>query len=130
MTLLDIADMLADVLDFEDVYAGNIDANKDKCIGVYPPKIAYPQAICVGGKTCTKTNEKRISILIHWTDNPTVAEIRAQEVLERLTDIRAYTAGGYSVCFIKCLSLQSVGRDERGINEYVIDAIIYYERKE
>mgnify|MGYP000807371465 FL=1 len=35
MTLLETADMLADVLGIENVYAGCIDANKDKCIGVY-----------------------------------------------------------------------------------------------
>lgn len=38
MTLLETADMLADVLGIEDVYAGCIDANQDKCIGVYASK--------------------------------------------------------------------------------------------
>ena len=35
MTLLNIADMLSDILDLQDVYAGTIDGNLDKCIGVY-----------------------------------------------------------------------------------------------
>ena len=35
MTLLNIADMLSDILELQDVYAGTIDGNLDKCIGVY-----------------------------------------------------------------------------------------------
>ena len=34
MTLLETADMLADVLGIENVYAGCIDANKDKCLSL------------------------------------------------------------------------------------------------
>ena len=58
MTLLNIADMLGDILTFEDVYAGTIDGNLDKCIGVYNAKTSKPQRICIGGKACTKTLEK------------------------------------------------------------------------
>lgn len=57
MTLLNIADMLSDILDLQDVYAGAIDGNLDKCIGVYNAKTSKPQRICIGGKACTKTLE-------------------------------------------------------------------------
>ena len=130
MTLLDIADMLADVLDFEAIYAGNIDANKDSCIGVYASKNAYPQKMCVGGKACTKTKDKTVTILVHWTDNPTTAEIKSNEILDKLTDVRGYNANDYTVGFFKSKIPQSVGRDDRGICEYVIETTIYYERNE
>ena len=130
MTLLNIADMLSDVLGFEDVYAGTIDGNLDKCIGVYSSKTSKPQRICIGGKACTKTLEKHISVLIHWTDNPTQAEIKAQSVLDILSDIRSYAVGDLTVRYLECKEPVSVGRDERGVCEYVIEAAVYYERNE
>lgn len=128
MTLLEAADMLADVLGIEDVYAGCIDANKDKCIGVYASKNTYPKKISIGGKPFTKTLEKHISVLIHWTDNPTTAESAANEILDKLTDVHGYTAGGHTVGFLSCSEAHNAGRDERGICEYVIDVTVYYER--
>lgn len=130
MNLLNIADMLGDILTFEDVYAGTIDGNLDKCIGVYSSRSSKPQRICVGGKACTKTLEKHISVLIHWTDNPTQAEEKAQSVLDNISDIRQYKADGFTVKYLECREPASVGRDERGICEYVIEATVYYERNE
>lgn len=129
LTLLNIADMLADVLNFEDVYAGNLNANLDRCIGVYNDKNSGKNPICIGGKTCTKTLEKPISILIHWTDNPTFAEQKTNEILDSITDIRNYTVGDFILRYIKCNKPVPIGRDEKGICEYVIESKIYYERK-
>ncbi len=130
MTLLNIADMLADILRSEAVYAGNTDGNLDSCIGVYNAKNAEDQRICVGGKACTKTKEKHISILIHHTDNPTLAEERAEEILDKLSDIREYKAEHCKVHFLKCKNPVPIDRDERGICEYVIEATVYYESEE
>lgn len=130
MTLLNIADMLSDILVLQDVYAGTIDGNLDKCIGVYNAKTSKPQRICIGGKACTKTLEKHISVLIHWTDTPTQAEIKAQSVLDILSDIRQHKADDFMVKYLECKEPVSVGRDERGVCEYVIEATVYYERNE
>lgn len=130
MILLNIADMLADVLGIDDVYAGTIDGNQAQCIGVYNAKSADNQRICVGGKACTKTHEKKISILIHWTDNPTAAEKKAAEILEFVSDVREYKTENFTVHFVKCKQAVPVGKDDRGIYEYVIEATIYYERNE
>lgn len=130
MTLLNLADMLADVLGIKDVYAGNINANLDCSVGVYNAKQSGPQKICIGGKACTKTKEKKISIIIHWTDNPTTAELKANEILDQISDIRGYVVGDFIVHFLKCNESIPVGKDERGIYEYVIEAIVYYERNE
>lgn len=129
LTLLNIADMLAGILGFKDVYAGNIDGNLERCIGVYASKNNGAHKICIGGKACTKTLEKKISILIHWTDNPTFAEQEAERILDLLTDIRRYEAGGFIVRLLKCNDPVPVGKDDKGIYEYVIEAIVYYERK-
>lgn len=130
MTLLDLADMLADVLETEDVYAGNIDGNLDSCIGVYSSKKQAQHIFCIGGGSCTKTREKNISILIHHTDNPTSAEGRAQEVLGKLSALRNKAAGSATVRYMRLMEPQSAGRDERGICEYVIEATVYYEESE
>lgn len=130
MTLLNIADMLADILRSENVYAGNIDGNLDSCIGVYNAKTAEDQCICIGGKACTKTKEKHISILIHHTDNPTLAEERAEEILDKLSDIREYKIEHFKVHFLKCKKPVPIGRDERGVCEYVIETTVYYESEE
>lgn len=130
MTLLNIADMLVDVLDFKDVYAGNIDGNKECAIGVYNAKRGGAHKICIGGKACTKTLEKNISILIHWTDKPKLAEQGTEKILDLLTDIRQYEVGDFIVRFLKCNDPVPVGKDERGIYEYVIEATLYYERNE
>ena len=114
MTLFNIADMLADVLDIKDIYAGNINANLDRSVGVYNTKQGGTHKICIGGKACTKTLEKKVSILIHWTDNPTAAEQKANEILDRLTDIREYEAKDFIVRFFTCNETVSVGKDDRG----------------
>lgn len=130
MTLLNIADMLADVLNFEDVFAGNIDGNKNCAIGVYNSKQSTDKKICLGGKAQTRTKYKLISILIHWTDNPTRCGVKAEEVADLLTDIRDYNIDNKTVKFLQVKTPQDVGKDEKGICEYAIEATIIYERDE
>lgn len=130
MTLLNVADMLANILGFADVYAGNLNSNLTRAIGVYNPKQSGNRKICIGGKACTKTLEKRISILVHWTDNPTTCEQEAELIVETLTDVREYKADNYTVHFISCNNPVDVGRDDRGTCEYVIEATLYYERND
>ena len=130
LMLLDIADCLAEVLDLESIYAGNIDGDLTECIGVYNAKASTPHKLAIGGRECTKTKEKRITLLIHHTDNPTLAEIQAYKVLNTLDTIKGYA---YSSGVIKCVLPDepvSVGRDERGICEYTINAKVYYEESE
>lgn len=130
MTLFDISNLLADVLQFDNIYAGNIDGNLDRCIGVYNVKKSGAQKICIGGKACTKTHEKQISILIHWTDDPTLAENEAIRILNILSDLRNEVTEGGTVRYMAMCEPQPIGRDERGICEYVIEATVYYEESE
>ncbi len=130
ITLLDIAECLADILGTEEVYAGVIDGNKDKCIGVYNAKTSVPYRLAIGGRECTKTKEKHITLLIHHTDNPTLAETQAITVIQALEAIRGYE---YECGEIKCVFSDEpvfIGRDERGICEYTINARIFYEESE
>lgn len=122
--------MLADVLGIEDVYAGCLDGNLDCCIGVYNSKNNnQSQRICIGNIACTKTLEKNLSILIHWTDNPSQCEEQALNALDRITSTRNYAIDGFVVRFFKSNEPVYVGRDEKGICEYVIETKVYYEKR-
>lgn len=128
MTAFDIAEMLADGFDFKDIFAGNIDAALERCIGVYDK--GGTGKICIGGLACTKTKDKKVSILIHWTDNPTRAEKAAYDMYDYLTELRNVKAGSNIVKYITAKVPENIGKDERGICEYVIEAVLFYEESE
>lgn len=130
MTLVEIADMLAAALELENVYAGNIDGDQKRCIGVYDAKVGDARTICLGGKDCTKTLYKKVVILIHWTDQPSFAEDKATEIFNVLSDVRNYKSEDHTIRFISPDMPAFAGRDERGVCEYVIQAKIYYERND
>lgn len=127
MTLLDARNILAAVLSLEDIYAGNIDGNMPCCVGVYPSRNAGERRICIGGKSCTKTQYKKLSLLVHWTDNPTGAEKKAQQICEAAENVRELCYDGFTVHFIQAREPISLGRDEHGICEYTIETTIIYE---
>lgn len=128
MTLLNIADMLADVMHFDEVYAGTIDADQECCIGVYDSKRAAAKRICIGGSGCTKTLIKDSTILVHWTEIPNKAQQKAQEISDMLSSLSGYDGSGFSVKYIQVNSPAYAGKDERGVCEYVVSIKIYYER--
>lgn len=129
MTLLNLADMISSLLGIENVYAGNIDANIDRCIGVYSGRKSGVHKVCLGGEEQTKTREKNISILIHWTENPSDTEENAFRILGILANVRNFDYDGGVLRLMLLNDPVSVGKDERGICEYVIEGKIYYERK-
>ncbi|NLZ45678.1 MAG: hypothetical protein GX896_03200 [Clostridiales bacterium] len=130
MTLLNLADILAEILDFDDVYAGCLDGTKEKSIGIYNSKNPQPKRICIGGKACTRTLYKDITILIHWTDNPTQADVEAEFVANKLDEIREYQHEGFTIKLVQPNNKVWVGRDEKGICEYVINTTVIYERND
>lgn len=129
MTLLNLADMLSSLLETENVYAGNIDANIDRCIGVYNGRKGSVHRTCLGGEEYTKTKEKNISILIHWTDNPSDTEQNAFRILDTLVKVRNYKYDGGVLRIMTLNDPVSVGKDDRGICEYVIEGKIFYEKE-
>lgn len=129
MTVLNVADMLAEFLNIEDVYAGNLDENKEKAIGVFLLK-EQQKRLCLGGKSQTGFFYKDISIIVHWTDNPTAAEQKANEIFEVLSDVRDYETGEYTVKFTQTRLPFYIGKDEKGVCEYAIETTLIYQRKD
>lgn len=129
MTLLNVRDMLAELLETEQVYAGVLDSDLESCMGVFALK-GGSRRLCIGGEQCTKTLEKRVTVIVHHTDAPSAAEARAEEVYEALAAVRRRRLGSFTVQYVQPAEPIDLGRDERGICEYAVEATIYYERNE
>lgn len=131
MTLSDVRDWLKTLGLAGHYYVGKLDRKADKSIGVYSRAGTGTQPdTALGGLDCTKTELKRVSILLHWNNNARETETAAQALFEALRAAESVQIGGRQVDYI-CLMVPEpvdVGTDEAGIYERVIWANIYYER--
>ena len=129
LTLVEAADMLADILDFEEITAGCIDASLDRTIGVYQRGEFVPRE-CVGGAESSFETAK-LRLLIRWGMNPTEAEAKAAEVGGLVQALRDMPTARHIIKFADLKAVRSIGKDEKGVCEYVVDAdMIYSERNE
>lgn len=128
MTLAEIRDWLKTKIECPCWYIGKIDGSKEQCIGLYG--IQGPKAnIAIGGLSNSSYTTKAISILVHWDKNSNTAEQKAQEVYNSLFGQDGIIGGKRVIQFDMITSEPiSVGTDDNGIYEYVIEANIIYER--
>lgn len=128
LTLLEVADLLADILDFEDITAGCIDGALDKTVGVYQRAEFVPRE-CVGTASSYETAKMRL--VIRWGNNPTIAEKKASEFGLIIRELREAVCSKHIIIFADVKAVRSIGKDDKGICEYVIDAdFTYKERNE
>lgn len=128
LTLLEVTDLLADILDFENVTAGTIDTALTETIGVYQRADFTPRE-CVGTDSSYETAKLRV--LIRWGTNPTNAESKAVEVAGILRALRDMPTASHIIKFADVKAVRAIGKDKKGVCEYVVDAdIIYTERNE
>ena len=128
LTLLEIADLLADILDFEDITAGGIDCAHEQTIGVYQREEFVPRE-CIGTDSSYETAKLRV--LIRWGTNPTAAEAKAAEIAGLLQALRDTPTADHTIKFADVKAVRAIGKDEKGICEYVVDAdMIYSERND
>lgn len=128
ITLKDVREFLKTKIQCDNWYGGKIDANKDKCIGIYNIQGNKPQ-IALGGLDNTSYSSKAISILVHWTKNSNTAELKSQEVYNAFFGQKGVIGGHRVIQFdMKTYEPVSVGADSNGIFEYVINLTIIYER--
>ena len=126
ITLLEIADSLAGLLETESVTASCIDASKTETIGIYQREGFVPRE-CIGTESNYQT--ARIRILIHWTSNPSLAERKAIETAELFSSFENMETEHHTIKFAEVKSVRSIGKDEKGISEYIVDInLIYTER--
>jgi hypothetical protein len=129
MTLADVREWLKTQIECLAWYIGKIDGSKEQCIGIYNIQGPKPK-IAVGGLANTSIAIKSVAILVHWGKNANTAERKAQEVYEAMHGQAGATIGGRRVVMFQLRHPEpvSVGTDDLGIYEYVIDVNILYER--
>ncbi|SEU32735.1 minor capsid protein [Paenibacillus sp. NFR01] len=128
MTLAEVRDWLKTQVACPAWYVGKLDGKKPECIGVYA-RPGHAPVIALGGLQQTSYAVKAVSILIHWSKNSDTAERKAQEVYAALFGQSAVIAGKRVISFqLRTPEPVSVGTDDEGYYEYVIEVTIYYER--
>lgn len=126
ITLLEIADLMAKLLDAEFITVGCIDASKTETIGAYQREGFVPRE-CIGTESSYQI--ARIRILVHWTDSPSQAERKAFEIAELFSGFEDMETENHIIKFAEVKTVRNIGKDEKGICEYIIDVnLIYTER--
>lgn len=121
--LIEIADLIAECLVSESTTAGCIDTSVSETIGVYQREPFAPRE-CVGSESSYQTAKLRI--LIHWSDSPATAEAKAGEVAELFEALDEKETAEHIIKFADVKAVRSIGKDEKGICEYIVDADIIY----
>lgn len=116
---------------FDNYYIGFLDTKKDHSLGVYNLKREGKPIIALGGIDNTSYNTKKISLLIHYSNAADETEEIANNLFMEIMNAHPEMIGEHKVMFIGMLTNEAidVGRDEKGICEYVIEFEIYYKRK-
>ncbi|CQR51481.1 minor capsid protein [Paenibacillus riograndensis] len=128
MTLAAVRDWLKTQVDCQNWYIGKADTSKQQCISLYNINNGTP-VLAIGGLDNTSYAVKAVSILVHWSKNADTAERKAQEVYAALFGQSAVIGGKRVINFqLRTPEPVSVGTDDAGIYEYVIEFTIYYER--
>lgn len=126
LTLLEIADLLAYLLETDYVTAGCIDASKTETVGVYQRE-GFILRECIGADSSYQIS--RIRILVHWTDNPSHAERKTLEIAELFNGFEDIETQNHIIKFAEVKAVLNIGKDEKGICEYIADVdLIYTER--
>lgn len=126
LTLYEAADLLAGLLGFDEVTAGSIDTALTQTIGVYQREPFVPRE-CIGVESSYEVTKLRI--LIHWSNNPTAAEQKAAETAELIRGLRNTETSDHVIIFTDIKAVRAIGKDEKGICEYVVDTDITYSER-
>lgn len=114
----------------EGIALGGIDGNLEHCLGVYPGKPPPRQRVCLGGSAQTVTGELYAVLLLHWGQSMAQALHKAQEVWGLFYAMSSCDMDGASVCLADPGGGPvPIGRDERGICEFIINLRIIYDKE-
>ena len=127
ITLEQIKDWLKSQLSCK-IAVGGIDGSQEKYVGVYDGKTAPPHHIALGGQDNTKTAQKNVTILVHWTKSAVSAEGEANRIYNILFGLSNVDMSGTHVYAVIPSCPTQAGRDDAGICEYVINATFVAER--
>lgn len=114
----------------EHFYIGKLDNKQKKSVGIYQRRPSGNANIALGGLDNTKTEQKQVSILIHWTKYANEAEEAAQRLYDKILQTENLEIAGKHVSYLKLEMPEpvDVGTDESGVYERVIWLTLYHER--
>lgn len=129
MTLKDVKDWLKSSVTADAWKIGTYDTSKEKTICVRN-LTSNRNVLSIGGLRNTSTAVKGISIVVHWTKNPDETERVAQSIHALFYGQRPLI-GNYQIvkCDMRSDEPISVGTNDSGIYEYVIETWITYKRE-
>jgi len=124
--LKDIKDYMATSIACQNWSISKRNNKADKSITVYDAQTPIP-TINIGGLKNTSIDFKTISILIHWGNDPTEAEVKANEVFSFFYGKQHYIAGHRIIDInFRQGKPNFIGTDNAGVFEYVVDMTINY----
>lgn len=133
MTTDDVREFIAGlgIAEDEHCYAYKLTNKKQESIGSYPLKREMAAHIPIGGKKNASYSVFPASFLVHWTKSPAKSEKAAADLFDALMETKDKEVNGIRIKFVKMLvsGPQYVGTDAGEIHEWVIEALIYYERQ-
>lgn len=116
------------IIDCENWYIGKIDKNQEKAIAIYTNKRQIEKISAF--KNLQSYGVLPITILLRWTKNYNMAEIKANNIYE-LLDCSSFFIDNYK-CSITCLydGPIDLGSDENGVYEFSIELNLLYRKGE
>ena len=116
---------LKTVIDSPSFTIGKLDTSKQQTICIYSGLFAGANRPAVGN--ASGYGEKTIRILVRWGQNFAVAEAKAQEVYDTLSNV--IILDGATTCIMRNHHEPvSLGTDDKGVYEFSIDITLYHER--
>lgn len=128
MTLAEVRDWLRGLsAKADNYYCGALDAKKMHSLGVYQNKRVTTRLIALG--RATKHRIKRVSLLVHWSENSVETERFAQALYDEISIAQNVQIGTARVSYIELKTDEpiEVGQDENGVFERVIELDIHYQ---
>ena len=94
---------------------------------VYPGKPPAAQRVCLGGAEQTRAGEFYATVLVHWGRNMRSAQAKADAVYALFYARGAFDMDGCTVCAVEPGGGPvPVGKDDRGVCEFVINLKMTY----
>lgn len=127
--LTDIKDLIKAAFTNANVYAGAIDTQNDKSIGVFG-RTRFSEVLAIGGVENSSYNVLSTSVLIRWTESTEACEIMANSIYNYFMNLKDSVINNKKIIHSFCEGSGPIdlSRGERNICEMVVHANFYYER--
>ena len=130
MNLADVRDWLKTFSVAENYYIGKLDNKKQKSLGVYHLPRSGDPVVAIGGTQNSSYDITGISLLLHWNQNARETEEAVRALWNHLLGVDDVDVGNHHIQMLELLVPEpvSVGTDDAGVYEYVINFNLYYRR--